>query len=272
MTSRNNLPIYGVLILLFLLSLLVSISTADEKEKAMTENESLFVFAGAGLKIPVQEASDQFSKKTRIIVDVNYAGAGSLLSQMELTRTGDVFISGGEPDYMAAQNKDLVGEPVYLAYHVPVLAIQKENPKTITSVTDLTNPGMKVALGDEKSTAIGKASKSIFETLGISDAVEKNVILRTTTINELVLALESGTIDATILTLDQIKPEIMDIIPLPDQVNSILRIPAGVTTFSTNPEVSAEFIAYISSNEGKAIFQKHGFPTYPNPSYEQKSG
>jgi len=228
---------------------------------------SLFVYSGAGLKKPMNEIGKAFTEKTGINVEYNFAGAGALVSQMELSRKGDVFVSGGTPDYRIARDKGLVGEPGYVAYHVPIIAFQKGNPKNITSVDDLARPGLKLALGGVESTAIGKAGDILFEKHGIRDAVEENVVLRAPTINEVVIAMEMGTADAALLTLDSVNPETMDTIDLVQEDSLTLIVPIGPTTFTTQPDAAQAFVAFVTSDEGKAFFAKYGFPTYPDPKY-----
>jgi molybdate transport system substrate-binding protein len=53
--------------------------------------------------------------------------------------------------------------PRYVAYHVQVIAMKKGNPKNITSITDGTRDGVKIALGDVNATAIGKAATKMLE-------------------------------------------------------------------------------------------------------------
>jgi molybdate transport system substrate-binding protein len=52
-----------------------------------------------------------------------------------------------------------------VAYHVQVIAMNKANPKNITSITDLTLDGLKTAVGDVNTTAIGKVTALILERL-----------------------------------------------------------------------------------------------------------
>jgi len=240
----------------------------DDSTPPVTTDTSILVYSGAGLKKPMNDISDAFTEKYGITVEYNFAGAGTLVSQMELSRKGDAFVSGGTPDYRVAQDKGLVGEPGYVAYHVPIIALQKGNPKNITSVDDFTRPGLKLALGGVESTAIGKAGDKLFEKHGIRDAVEENVVLRAPTINEVVIAMEMGTVDAALLTLDIINPETMDTIDLPQEDGLTLIVPVGPTTFTKQPDAAQQFVEFVTSDEGKAIFAKHGFPTYPDPKYE----
>ena len=241
-------------------------ATGDNTTPAGTDT-SLFVYSGAGLKKPMTAIGEAFTGKYGIGVEYTFAGSGTLITQMDLSRKGDAFIPGGTPDYRIAQEKGLVGEPGYVAYHVPVIAVQKGNPQNITSVDDFARPGLKIALGGVNTTAIGRAGDKLFLKLGILDAVEKNVVLRAPTINEVVVAMNMGTADAALLTLDQINPETMDTIDLPPENGLVLIVPVGATTFTEQPDAARQFVEFVTSDEGKAIFAKHGFPTYPDPAY-----
>jgi len=55
--------------------------------------------------------------------------------------------------------------PRNVAYHVKVIAMNKGNPKNITSITDLTRDELKIALGDVNAAVIGKATAKILERL-----------------------------------------------------------------------------------------------------------
>ncbi len=192
----------------------------------------------------------------------------SLITQMELSHKGDVFIPGGTPDYAIAVNKGLVSDQMqYVAYHVPVIAVAKGNPENITTIEDFTMPGIRVALGGINETAIGKAGDKLFKKYGIEDAVEGNVILRAPTINELVVAMNMGTADATLITIDKMNFETMEAIQLPLEDNMALIVPIGTTTFTKKQDLAGQFVDFVASDEGKAVFAKHGFPTYPDPTY-----
>ena len=228
---------------------------------------SILVYAGAGLKAPLDEIGPLFTEKTGIAVQYNYGGAGTLVSQMNLTKKGDVFMPGSTTEFKTAKSQGLVNESKLVAYHVPVIAVQKGNPKNITTLADFARPGLKVALGDANATAIGKASTKMFAALNISAAVEKNVVSRTPTINELTVIMQTGQADAAVLTLDQYDAKTMDMITIPLSQNVVLITPIGATTFSKNTDAANQFVSFVASDDGKAIFAKHGFVTYPNATY-----
>lgn len=250
----------GIILFLLLLFIAVPICSADD-------SESLFVYAGAGLKAPMTEIGFLFQNETGIPVEYTFAGSGTLITQMELSKKGDAFIPGGTPDYAIAQNKSLVTDPVYVAYHVPIIGVQPGNPHDIQSVEDFTKEGLKVALGDVNATAIGRQGQKLFNKLGIADAIEKNVVLRAPTINEVTTAMKLKQADACLITIDQVQGDDIETVPLPANESLALVVPIGVTTFSTQKENAQKFVDFVSSDEGKAIFKKHGFPIYPDPAY-----
>lgn len=234
---------------------------------AATTGQTLLVYGGAGLKGPLDEIGETYTQKTGIVIQYNYGGAGTLVTQMNLTKKGDVFMPGSTVEFKNAKSQGLVNDSKLVAYHVPVIVVQKGNPKNITTLEDFAEPNLKVALGDGNATAIGKAANKMFGALNISAAVEKNVVSRTPTINELVTIMKTGQADAAVLTLDAYDPKTMDMIEIPLSENVVLITPVGATTFTTNATAANDFVNFVASDEGKAIFEKHGFPTYPNATY-----
>lgn len=229
--------------------------------------ETLLVYSGAGLKAPMQEIGQAFTDKYGTGVQYTYAGSGTLISQMNLTKKGDVFITGSTVEFKIAQDQGLVMDYQPVAYHVPVIAVQKGNPKNIKTIQDFAQPGLKIVLGDAKATAIGKAGVKIFGKYNLTEAIDENVVTRTPTINELTIIMNTGQADAALLTLDQINPGKVDSVSIPVEDNVVLIIPVGVTSFTTKPDSAQKFTDFVASDEGKAIFASHGFPSYPDPAY-----
>ena len=61
--------------------------------------ETITVFCGAATKPAMEEAARAFERETGTKVYLNFGGSGTVLSQMKLSKTGDLFIPG-TPDYM----------------------------------------------------------------------------------------------------------------------------------------------------------------------------
>ncbi len=248
-------------------------TTTDETSGELThpateEPHSLLVYCGAGMRKPMDELGSLFFEEYGISVNYNYAGSNTLLSQMELTQKGDVYMPGATYYFDIAKEKGITDYEQRVAYHVPVIAVPEGNPAGITSLADLAEPGVTVILGDPKAAAIGKLGNKILEENGIYDTVANNTIARGATVNELVVYTSMKQADASIIWEDLVvNSEKMEIVEIPREQNIVKIIPIGTLTFSEKKGTATKFVDFVASPEGKAIFEKHGFTAYPDEKY-----
>ncbi len=241
-------------------------NNAKEQEVVSTdaatgnEDVTLLVYCGAGLKKPMTEIAEMFEEENGTKIEYIFAGSTQLLGQIELTGKGDVFIVGSKKAYESAKEKGLAGDEKEVAYHNPIIGVQKGNPLNIESLEDLAEPGVKVVLGDETANAIGETSQRIIEKTGLT-GINDNVVSKTATVNELIVYLTSKDADAAIITEDSaFKNEDIDLVPIPEDVNIVQIIPVGALTASENVHDANKFVNFVSSEKGKEIFNKYGFP------------
>ncbi|NMC61598.1 MAG: molybdate ABC transporter substrate-binding protein [SAR324 cluster bacterium] len=234
-----------------------------EVTQASAEKTELLVYSGAGLKSAMEEIKTEFEKNQNVTINYVYAGSAQLLSQIETSGKGDVFIVGSQSAYNVAKEKGFAEESQLVAHHTPVIAVPKGNPANITSLEDLTRSGVRVVLGDPKSNAIGETAQKIFEKNKI-EGVDKNVVSLTATVNEILVALKAGNADAAIVTKDGAhgNEADLDLIEIPADQNIDQIIPICVLTSTTNHEMAQEFVDFVASEQGKAIFANHGFAAY----------
>ena len=259
----------SILLMLIMVLLCTTITPGCIDEKNDQTPESLLVYCGAGMRKPMNEIGSLFEEEHGVSVNYNYAGSNTLLAQMELTQKGDVYMPGATYYFDCAKAKGLTDYEQLIAYHVPVIAVPGGNPANITSLEDLAKPEVTVILGDSKAAAIGKLGNKILEKNGIYDAVDKNVIARGATVNELIIYISMKQADASIIWEDLvIYSENMEIVAIPVGQNIIKIVPIGTLTASEQKDTATKFVDFVASPRGKAIFEKHGFTKYPDKKYE----
>lgn len=239
--------------------------TASElTQSAVEKPQSLIVYCGAGMRKPMDEIGPLFEERYGITIYYNYAGSGHLLNQIGLAQMGDVYQPGAMYYFDIAKEKSFTDHEKLVAYHVPVIAVPKGNPANITCLADLTKPGVRVAMGDPEACAIGELGNKILEKNGIKDAVEKNTIARGATVNALIVYVSTGDVDAAITWRESVLFALdeTDVVEIPGNENIIKTIPIGVLTFSENKEYAGNFVDFVTSDEGKAIYEKYGFTLY----------
>ncbi len=224
------------------------------------KEESLTVYSGAGLRVAMDDIGESFEQKYGIKVNYNYANCAQLLSQMELSQQGDAFVGGSLNDMEIATQKGFTSKYHEVVYHIPAIGVPKGNPAQITCLADMAKPGVKLVLGDEQSNAIGKKGAKIFAKNGLQEGIDKNVVVRDATVNEIVthLAMKQG--DAGLIWEDNgIGAKDIEVISIPSEQNVIDKVPVCVLSFSEKTESAQKFVDYVISPEGKAILVKHGF-------------
>lgn len=224
------------------------------------------VFAGAASKPPLDEAAEAFTNKTGIPVYCTYGGSGSVLSQMELSKTGDLYIPGS-PDYIPKAERKEIIDPTstrLIAYLVPVIAVQKGNPKNIQSLADLTKPGVTVGIGNPASVCLGLYSVEILDYNNVLEDVFKNIVTQAASCDATATLVSLKSVDAVIGwdVFQYWDPENIDVVYLkPEQLPRIAYIPAAVSTFTEDRTGAQQFIDFLISKDGQAIFTKWGYIT-----------
>lgn len=229
-----------------------------------TGKHTMMVYCGAGLTKAASEIGELFEKEYGTAVHYNFAGSNSLLSQMQIVKKGDVYIPAANYYMEIASNKKLVDKPVTIAFHIPVIAVPKGNPKNIASLEDLAGTNIRIGLGDPNAAAIGKTAVEIFKKNNLEQQVNKNVVTRTATVNELVVYLSLNQLDAAVIWEDNAlaAAKKIDFIPIPGNQNRVETIPAAVLTLSKQKKHARRFIDFLRSHKAKEILEKYGFKEY----------
>lgn len=237
--------------------------TLSKPQSGDSSGESLLLYCAAGIKPPVLELAKQFEAEYGVAVQLQYGGSGTLLSNIEVSRKGDLYIAADHSYIEIAQKKGLIEETLPLAVQRPVIAVQKGNPKKFQGLEDLSRPDIRVALGSPESASIGKQTKGLLEKAGLWDAVKKQVgqngVFKPT-VPEVANDIKLGAVDAGVIwdaTVAQY-PELEAVhVPLFDAARK--EISVAVLKSSTQPTAALRFARYLNSKIGNAVFSQCGY-------------
>jgi molybdate transport system substrate-binding protein len=227
---------------------------------------NITVLAGAGTMSAMNELKAAFEEKyPGTTVNVQYGNSAEIFSMLETQKSADLMVPGDLVFMDNAKKKGyIVNDTITsLVYHIPVIGVQKGNPKNITQLSDLGQSGLKVGLGDVNGTAVGKQAIKLLNKTGNLEAVKTNVVVYAPTVNQLMTYLTSGQVDAAIVMNDTASKAAaegkIDIITIPEDQNEIGTIGVALTIFSKNKNTAQTFLEFVSSPEGMAIWEKNGF-------------
>lgn len=246
--------------LLFALAWCLALSVA-------TGGEPLLVFAGAASRPATEEAAEAFRRRTGIAVDLSFAGSGQALAQMRLSRRGDVYFPGSS-DYMELAKREgdvLADSERIVAYLVPAIAVRRGNPQRVLGLEDLTRAGLRVAIADPRSVCLGGFAVEIFERALDEErraALRRNLVNYAESCEKTAAVIALGMVDAVIgwSVFGNWDPARIEIVPLPpEQVPRIGFLTAAVARSSRQPAAAQAFVDYLTGEEARAIFARHGY-------------
>ena len=216
---------------------------------------TLMIYCGAGMTKPFQEIADSFKAATGCEMNVTYANAGQIQSQITTSEEGDMFIAGSAEELKPVES--YVSESKALVKHIPVLAVQSGNPKNITSLAGLAEEDVSLIIGDIDSTPIGKIAKKALTDAGIFDKVR--IEASTATAPQMATAIAAGEADAAIIWKENCDAEGVEIVDTKDLDPYIKTIPAASLSCASDKDALAAFNQYLDSDTVKEIWVKYGY-------------
>jgi len=235
----------------------------------------LTVFAASSLTDAFTEMGKKFeAANTNVTVALNFAGSGTLRTQLEQGAVADVFASANQTEMNTLVSDNLVAADsaqVFLTNSLTVI-LPAKNPANIQTLHDLARRGVKLVLGDTTVPA-GKYARQILDNLDkdptfpatFSTQVMANVVSNETNVKQVVAKVQLGEADAGIVYVsDAIAAPELITIEFPAAVNLIAEYPIAVLAHSSHSDLANSFISYLLSSDGQAILKKWGFiPVIP---------
>ena len=225
----------------------------------------LTVLAGSASKPVMEEAGPAMEEALGIRLAFDFGGSGVLLSRLELTGRGDIYLPASH-DYMEKAVAGGLVDPatrVDMAYLVPALLVRKGNPKQIHGFEDLLRQNVKAAIGEPRTVCIGLYARELLAEAG----VEKTLLPR-------LGRARSGAALANLLALDSVDaiigwrvfaawfPDRVEALPLPRSLTPRLAtFPGAVTTCSSDPDHARRVLAWLHGEQGRHIWRRHGYMT-----------
>jgi len=227
----------------------------------------LLLFAGAASKPATEEVVKAFHEKFRIPADVIFGGSGFVLSQMKLSRRGDIYFPGSSDFMEVAKREGLVypeSEKI-VVYLVPAINVQKGNPRGIRSLKDLSRKGIRLAIANPEMVCVGTYAVEVIERNLNSqekEGLRRNLVNYTESCEKTANVISLRAVEAVIgwRVFQYWDPERIETVYLrPDEIPRIGCIPIAISKFTQDRALSQKFVDFIVSPQGKSIFRKYNY-------------
>jgi molybdenum ABC transporter molybdate-binding protein len=160
--------------------------------------EPLVVYCGAAAKVPVEIVAKKYEKECGRAVQIEFGSSQSILTGVEVTHRGDLFLPTDESYLRVARGKGLLAEVIPLAEMRAVVAVKKGNPRKIHLLEDLLARDLRIAQGDP-GTAIGKLTRESLAPAGKWEPLARRTLVFKDTVNSVANDVLLGAVDAGIV-------------------------------------------------------------------------
>lgn len=214
----------------------------------------LQMFCAAGMRVPIERIARDYEAMYGVKVRLQYGGSNTLLSQIQLTRSGDIYLAADESYVEQARALGLVVERIPVARMRPVIAVARGNPAGIHGVDDLLRAQVRVALGNPDQAAIGRYTRRLLTASGQWEALAEHVTRRGVykpTVPEVANDIVIGSVDAGIIWDATVRqyPELEAVRIAPLEAGTV-DITMGIMSSAASPAGALRFARYIAARDG----------------------
>ena len=215
------------------------------------------VFAAASLTESFTTLGKQFeAAHPGVRVKFNFAASSALAESIAQGAPADVFASASTKNMDSVVASGDASGPTTFAKNAMEIAVPPANPGGVDSLSDLTKPGLKVALC-QPQVPCGVAAQKVFDNANIT--VEP--VTLGADVKAVLTAVRLGEVDAGVVyeTDVQAAGEKVNGIQIPAEQNASTAYPIAVLTKAPNAAGARAFVDYVLSADGTKVLTGAGF-------------
>jgi molybdate transport system substrate-binding protein len=262
-----------------------AVDTTQGASSEVFEATEITVFAAKSLNTVMEELIAEYNKtQPNVTVTGSYDSSGTLLTQIEEGATCDVFFSAAQSqmDTLETQDNLVVEGTRANVVNNQVCIVKPAGTTTEVTGLDTLNKAKNMALADG-SVPVGKYTRQALINAGVLDAVDDPATITTQQVSDALGGIEInecanvgavtsaiaegsnevGTIYYSDLYGFEDKIEIIEQVSYDLTGNVIYPVAQVVNNEATEVEsaAAADFVAFLTSDTAKTIFQKYYFDT-----------
>ncbi len=230
---------------------------ADEFEHAT----GLMVYCAASNRAVFEAIRVEYEAESGRRVQVQYGPSQTLLSTLEVSHSGDLYLPADDSFLSTAINKELVAEVLPIARMQAVIAVPKGNPKRIQTFKDLLRDDVRLVQASAEAAAIGKLTRQVLTKADLWKQLDQATQGYRTTVTDvandlLVDAADAGIVyDAVLATYPD-----LEYVSIPELSEANSQVSIGVLKSAQPAAAALHFARYLTAaDRGLQQYKKFGF-------------
>ena len=276
--------LFAFTLVLTMVFTLAACGGGSEGEEPASEITTVNVFAAASLSAVMAELEANYEAANEgVDIVINADSSGALLTQIQEGAPCDIFFSAAQKqmDALEESNQVVEGTRTNVVNNQLVVVTQPDSATEVTGLADIAK-AKSIALADG-SVPVGKYTRQAMINLGLLSEVEDPAAITTAEVSEQLGGVEiseQGNVSKVLAAVEEASCEvgttylsdtighedgvkILEVVPYDVTGNIIYPVAQIVNPDATDAEsaVAADFIAFITNDDAKALYQQYGFDT-----------
>lgn len=244
------------------------------------EDPRILFYAGSMFRAVFEDTITAFAKREGVTIDVQWAGCGKLVAQMDtLLQTGvspdqfpSAYLACDVQFYDSIRERDgrpVFGQSTVVSENDIVIAVATGNPFGIQSPEDLLKPGVRLGVCHPTDSALGRLTQTMLSSERFGDIygrVQEAKSVEVDTGPTLISQIMTGGLDAVIVYRSNIlsserNTAALDIIEIDDGGEGLARAiqPWSIAEMSEHKELMRRLFEALSSEQSRHRFEHAGF-------------
>jgi ABC-type molybdate transport system substrate-binding protein len=266
--NRTLLVMIGSLLSLAAMFLLLARGGASPRSGAdatavvsETSAEPLILFCAASNRAVIEQIRADYQAEYSREVEVQYGASQTILSQMQISKSGDLYLPADDSFLELACQQELVAEVLPIARMQAGVAVRRGNPRQIKALDDLLRDDVRLVQASAEAAAIGKLTREALGSAGLWERLERATDGMRTTVTEAANDVLVDAADAAIVydAVLHTYPE-LEFIEIPELAAASSQVSVGVIRGTQQPQAALHFARYVTARDrGMERYQQHGF-------------
>ncbi|GAA0511520.1 molybdate-binding protein [Saccharopolyspora subtropica] len=221
------------------------------------QQRTVTVLAAASLTESFDELGTRFTAAhPDVRVQFDYQGSATLAEQIRQGRRADVFASADTKNMDKV--RDLVGTPETLATNRLTIVVPPGNPAGIASLADLAAPGRTVVVCAPQ-VPCGSATRKVAQAAN----VRLQPVSEENDVKSVLHKVIAGEADAGLgyVTDARAAGSQVQSVDFAESAQAINTYPIATIADAPEPQLAAEFMAFVRGPVGREVLARHGFGT-----------
>lgn len=247
--------------LLLLGGLMASMLDFHSTRAESSEGKSLRLYCAASNRAVIERICSSYEAESGVKVAIEYGASQTLLTSIEVSGRGDLFLPADDSYLRLAADKGLITEQVPVARMRLTLCVPQGNPREIDSFDDLLQPHVRVVQAQPDAAAVGKLTRDVLSASRHWDSLNAHTAAYRSTVTEVASDVKLGAADVGIV-YDAVLHSYpsLEAVHVPELEAGVSLVAIGVLRTSQQPAAALNFARYLAARDrGQKTYAEFGF-------------